>query len=698
MQVEIQKLLEEHSAKLDLKKQEFDVELDEKRKSFEAGLQNRMTELEKKEVEINHMVEKVAKREQALEKKTEKLREKEKEYELKLKSLKEREKSFKSDEKNLEKEKEQLEGEREKLLSLKTEAEKIREDNEVELQRIHEETNRLKVTEEERSEYLRLQSELKHEIDQYRLHKELLLKEADDLKQQKETFERDWDELDLKKADIEKELKNLTKQKEEISKLQQIEEEKIKKEKQATEEYIQRELDALKLAKESFAIQMETERSDLAEKSQSERNQMLLDFELRKKELEADMQNQLEQKENDFLERKKLFDEERERELSNINYLREVAHREMEEMKLLRSKIEKEKQDAAENKKDMERQQLEMREDIDVLVDLNRKLKSQREQFVEERRRFVSFVEKLRSCLNCGEMVSDFVLSDLQSLAEIENIEVPPLPILADDIVQGSPDRDLATRENAELSLATGSKSPVSGGLSWLRKCTSKIFKISPGIQSEDAQASREAATLPVEEDRIEESSGGIPGPENEEELSLAIVSDSFGVQRSLPQNDLTDAEAERNLSVDNQSNIDSKAPESAEDSQLSDSKGGQQKNQKRGRPRIKRNRSVIAVVKEAKNILGQSLNDDEIEHPNGTAEDSADTNNETQKPSRKRKPANAKKHNIVQSSQMTESKNDDGNEGHSADSEVQGQPKRRRQKAAPPPPEPRYNLRRSKA
>ncbi|XP_028795036.1 protein CROWDED NUCLEI 1 [Neltuma alba] len=694
--VEIQKLLEEHNATLDLKKREFDVELDEKRKSFEAGLQNRMMELDKKEVEISHMEEKVAKREQALEKKTEKLREKEKEYELKLKGLKEREKSIKSDEKNLEKEKGQLECERERLLSMKTEVEKIRAGNEEELQRIHEETNRLKVTEEERSDYGRLQSELKQEIDQYRLQKELLLKEADDLRQQKETFERDWDELDLKKADIEKELKILTKQKEEISKLQQIEEEKLKNEKQATDEYIQRELEALKLAKESFAIQMETEKSDLAEKSRSERNQMLLDFELRKKELEADMQNQLEQKENVFLERKKLFEEERERELSNINYLREVAHREMEEMKLQRSKVEKEKQEAAENKKHMEKQQLEMREDIDVLVELNSKLKSQREQFVEERRRFVNFVEKLRSCLNCGEMVCEFVLSDLRSLAEIENIEVPSLPKLADDIVQGSPDGNLVSQQNTGVA---ESKSPISGGtISWLRKCTSRIFKISPvgKIESEDAHASKEVATLSVEKGRVEESSGGIPGPDNEEELSFAIVSDSFGVQKTHPHNDLAEAEAEKDLSVDNQSNIDSKAPEAPEDSQLSDSKGGQQKVRKRGRPRIKRNKSVIAVVKDAKNILGESLNDDETEYPNGTAEDSATMNNEAQRPS-SRRPTNLRKRNHVQTSQMTGSKTaGDVNEGHS-DSEVQGQPKRRRQKAAPPAREPRYNLRRPK-
>ncbi|KAK7302058.1 hypothetical protein RJT34_12937 [Clitoria ternatea] len=79
--IEMQKLLDEHNAILDVKKQEFKVELDEKRKAFESSLKNRLVEVEKKEAEVNHMEEKVAKREQALEKKAENLKEKERDYE-----------------------------------------------------------------------------------------------------------------------------------------------------------------------------------------------------------------------------------------------------------------------------------------------------------------------------------------------------------------------------------------------------------------------------------------------------------------------------------------------------------------------------------------------------------------------------------------------------------------------------------------
>ncbi|CAJ1837539.1 unnamed protein product [Sphenostylis stenocarpa] len=704
--VEMQKLLDEHNTLLDAKKQEFEVELNEKRKSFEDELKGKLVEVEKKEAEISHMEEKVGKREQALEKKAEKLKEKEKEYEQKVKALKEKEKSIKFEEKCLETEKKKIESEREELVTHKAEVEKIRSNNEQELLRITGEIGRLKVTEEERSEYLRLQSQLKHEVDQYRHQKELLLKEAEDLRQQKETFEREWDELDLKRADVEKELKSVIQQKEEILKLQQFEEEKLKSEKQATQDYVQRELEALAMAKESFAAELELEKSSLAEKALSQRNQMLLDFELQKKELEADMQNQLEQKEKDLIERKKLFEEKRESELNNINFLREVANREMDEMKLQRSKLEKEKQEADENKKHLERQRMEMQEDIDLLVDLNRKLKNQREQFIVERRRLIEFVEKLRSCQNCGEMISEFVLSDLQSSVDIENLEVPSLPKLAGDIILRDSNENLvSSRQNIGVSPATDPKSPVSvGTISWLRKCTSKIFKISPikKFESEDSGTLRDVVTLSVEKTNMEDSPGRIPGHENEAELSFAVVNDSFDARRVQYGNDIAEVEADHDPSAENQSNVDSKAPEDSKDGQQKPRRGG-------GRTRVKRTHTVKAVLKEARAILGEaaellpgeSVDDHETEFPNGNAEDSANVNSESQRPSNRRIP-NVRKRNWVQTSQMTVSGQDgDASEGHS-DSQIPGQRKRRRQKKAAAPPaqtavETRYNLRRPK-
>ncbi|KAJ7971189.1 Protein CROWDED NUCLEI 1 [Quillaja saponaria] len=696
--VEIQKLLDEHNAILEAKKHEFEFEINEKRKSFEDELKHRLIEVEKKEAEIKHMEEKVAKREQAMENKTEKLREKEKDYDTKLKALKEKEKSISAEEKSLENEKKQLDCDREKLLNLKVEVEKIRASNEEELLRLHEETNRLKVTEEEKSECLRLQSELKQEIDQYRRQKELILKEADDLKQQKETFEREWEELDVKRAEIEKELTNVVAQKEELLKLKQSEEDKLKNEKRLTEDYVQRELEDLKLAKDSFAAQMEDEKSALSEKAQSERNQMLYDFEQLKRELQNDMQNQLEEKEKDLQQRRKLFEEERERELENINYLREVASREMEEMKLQRTKLEKEREEADENKKHLEKQRVDMQKDIDGLLDLSSKMKRRRQQFLKERECLISFVEDLKNCQNCGEMISDFVLSDIQFSTEIENVDVLPLPKLTEDFVKEGLDGNLAAslRQNSGTSPGISSRSPLSGGtMSWLRKCTSKIFKLSPGkkIDYEAVPGLTNVPAFDGEEAHLEEPSKRTQGNENEAELTFAIASDSH-VQRAQSDNSIRQVEADQDQSADNESNFNSKVTEVPEDSQISDLKGRQRKPRKRGGvSRVKRTRSVKAVVEDAKAILGVSVDVDESEYQNGNAEDSGNVRAESQDQSSKRRPA---KRNRVHTSQISVSEQDgDESEGRS---DLPGKQKRKRPRAASsvqPPGEARYNLRR---
>jgi hypothetical protein len=116
----------------------------------------------------------------------------------------------------------------------------------------------------------------------------------------------------------------------------------------------------------------------------------------------------------------------------------------------------------------------------------------------------------------------------------------------------------------------------------------------------------------------------------------------------------------------------------------------------------------VKAVLKEAEAILGkskateavpgESVDDRETDFPNGNAEDSANMDSESQKPSSKIT-ANLRKRNRVQTSQVTASEHEvDASEGHS---DIPGQRKRRRQKAAAAPSqfagETRYNLRRPK-
>nr|VDC87739.1 unnamed protein product [Brassica rapa] len=466
--VEVQQLIHEQQAKLEATQREFELEMEQKRKSIDDSLRSKVAEVEKRAAEWKHMEEKVAKREQALDRKLEKHKEKEKDFEARLKGIKGREKALKSEEKALETEKRKLAEDKENILNLIAEVEKIKAENEVQLSEIRKEKEELRVTEEERSGYLRLQTELKEQIEKCRSQQELLSKEVEDLKAQRECFEKEWEELDERKAEIESELKNITDEKAKLERNNHLEEERLKKEHQAADDNMKRELETLEVAKASFAATMEHERSVIYKKAESERSQLLHDIEMLKRKLEADMQSKLEERERELQAKEKLFEEEREKELSNINYPRDLARRELTDVQIDRQRIEIEKLETDASKKHLEEQQTEIRKDVDDLVALTKKLKEQREQFISERNRFLSSMESNRNCNHCGELLSELTLPD------IDNLEMPNLSKLVENEAPQQEMRDISPT-------ATSLGLTVPGGtVSWLRKCTSKILKLSP--------------------------------------------------------------------------------------------------------------------------------------------------------------------------------------------------------------------------
>ncbi|KAG5614774.1 hypothetical protein H5410_014598 [Solanum commersonii] len=677
---EIQKLMDEHRAILKSKEEEFELEMRQRHASLDAELKNKVIELEKKEAEVSHVEEKLKKREQALEKKSDKMKEKEKDLELKLKALKEREKSLKIDEKELETEKKQIFTEKDHLLALRVELENRRAELEKQQLKINEGIEQLKITEDEKMEHARLQSELKQEIDKCRDLRDTLLKEAEDLKQEKERFEREWEELDEKRSAIKKELQEVNDSKKKFEKLQHTEEERLKKEKLETENYVQRELEALKAAQETFAATMDHERSVLSEKTQSEKIRMLHDFEKQKQDLESEMQRKREEMEFALHEQKKRFEEERQRKLSNANYLREVAHKEMEVMKSERVKLEKEKQEISSNKMHLSEQQSEMKKDIDVLDGLSRKLKDQREAFAKERERFLAFVKKQENCSSCGEGIRIFELSELQTLNDVVDFEAPSLRNVAQEYLTDG-FQDTPGRANNELSpgaLNSGSMASA-GTMSWLRKCTTKLLKFSPGNKIEHPASQDFIGGSSLEEKFV----GELPDTmSKKDQVDLAVsINGTFDDQKLQTDNSVREVEVGQDVPEDSQhSNINS---------QRRPVRKGRGKNSKTGHPNSK--------ATSAKIILGENLKESENMHVNGGLETSINVNESQKEESSLFGEARSKTRKRTRI-HGTASEFDGSHSDGQSDSVTATSRRKRRQKAAPSvqaPGEKRYNLRR---
>ncbi|KAF5206388.1 Crowded nuclei [Thalictrum thalictroides] len=475
--IDIQKLYDEHNAILDLKRHEFELEMDQKRKVIDEKLKSREVLVELKEVQVSKKEDSNTKKEQTLEQKLHRYEEKERDLESKWKALTDKEKSLEAEEKRLKMEKKDFLSDKEKLQLVTDELDKKKLDLDEKQLQLCNEKEKLQVIEEERREVQRLQSELRQEKDKCVLQEELLLKEQEALKQERNNVEREWEVLDEKKAEITGFLNQVNEEKEKFEKLKVSNEERLKSENLIAQDFIQKELESLRLKKASFEAHMERERLVLGDKIQIERHQMLIDFDLQKRELELDMQNKLEKKENDLLEKEGAMKEEREQELNSINHSREEASKALKEVSQERLMIEKEVQEVASSKQYLEGLQIELQKDIDKLNSLVKKLKVQSKEFIE-------FLEKHDKCKNCGENINYFAPDDLKLLQEMGNSEVALFPSLSKGYTDGY---TKVNRVGSERLAEATSDRP------WLLQCTSKVLNISPLKRTEDSAFQDEA-------------------------------------------------------------------------------------------------------------------------------------------------------------------------------------------------------------
>lgn len=683
----MQKLLGEQKDTLDLKLQQFELEMEQKKKSLIDEFSNQEEALEQREVEVNHREKKVEKEELALNKKAERIKEQSKEIEAKLKSLKEKEKTMKIKEKDLEKEKQNLLADRESLENLKSEVEKRKaEISQQELQ-IFQETENLKLTEEERSEHSRLQLELKQEIEHTRLQKDLIMKEAENLREERQRFEKEWEVLDEKRAEITRKQHDTDAERESLRQLQNSGEERLKREKQHMQDHLKKELEKLELEKESFRDSMKQDKLLLSEKVTNEKAQMVQDFESKTRNLENEIQKRQEEMEKDLQERERKFQEEMRRELDNINILKDVTEKEWEQVKAEGIGLENKRKELESNMQQLKSGQREMHEDSEMLMNLSRKVKKERERLVAERKQFLELVEKLRSCIGCGEVVRNFVVSDIQLPDFKERVAIPsPVsPAFNDKPLKNS-------QEN------------VAGSVSWFHKCTSKIFKSSPRKRTDAVSASDIAGRSPLSDvnasvERVDEpeSLTNVEGARvilEEQQPVDGMEHHSLDTPHIQSDNIVKELGDEYSLSIGDQSRVDSLVDGDPGDSQQSVPKLGRRKPGRKSKSGISRTRSVKTVVEEAKEFLGkgtlESLNTDHLKED--SREDSSHTEKAIGNTRRKRQRA--------QTSRVTESEQNAGDsEGHS-DSITTGGRRKKRQTVAPSAQvtgEKRYNLRRHK-
>ncbi|XP_010551628.2 PREDICTED: protein CROWDED NUCLEI 3 [Tarenaya hassleriana] len=465
-QMEIGKLLDDQRAALDSKRKEFEMELEQKRKSLDEELKRSQDKVEEEQVEISHKEEKLAKRESALDKKAERVKAKEKDLEARLKAVKEKEKSLKAEQKKFQMEKEQLLEDKESLCKLKDEIEGIGSETAKQESRIRDEHDSLRVTKEERLEISRLRSVLKQQIEKCKQEEELLSKEREELKQEKERFEKEWGILDEKKIDIAREEKEIADEKERLKHLQLSQEDRLKQEEITSRDYLKREFDGVKMQKESLEATMEINKQALYENAKNGTNQMLQDLEKQRRNLVTELQRREEESDRGFEERVMEFEKRSQEELDKIGHLKKLTQSEMEEVQYEKHALQKDREEIAIQKKKLKGQQIEIGHDINELGVLSGRLKEQREELVRARECFLVFVERFKGCSNCGEMIKEFVLSDLQ-ITDISEGDILLLP-----------------RDNKMVKAQhVDNISPDSGNIkngSWLRKFASKVLSISP--------------------------------------------------------------------------------------------------------------------------------------------------------------------------------------------------------------------------
>ncbi|CAL9155666.1 unnamed protein product [Musa hybrid cultivar] len=691
--VEIQKLLDDHNALLISKREEFELNLEKRRKSFDADLEGKVHEVEEKKREIDCMEDQVKKREQALEINLQKLMDKEKELDSKSKASKKWEESVKNDERKLEKDRQHLASECEELLKSNSELERLKAAIESSKKQIINEEENLRLTKVEREDHLLLQSNLKQEILDCRLMKELLLRDTEDLQLQRKKFEEEWEVLDEKRLALEAEIKKFNDEREKFEKWQCHEKERLNSEALIAKANFERELEELSQKEEALEKAMEHERLEAFELLKREHADMDRELELRKHELQMDMQK-MQGMEKKLLDKENEFQRTRDLELSQMISLSSLNDSKSKRLKMEEDRLEREKEDILSHRKRLEVEQLEIEKDIDALCMLSRNLKEQREEFMKEKEHFLAQAEQ-KTCKNCGHPLGDMGTYCIQDAG---NVLLPNLVF-----EERSNNMNAKSSPNAMVSVPAAS----GGRMSWLQKCSTlfspgkkvvdsselPVDKSTVGARLDQEAFDAETSCKPVSFHGVADFSYRQENKEpkrlgeagEEPEPSLEVADNSIDIMRTWMDNGAREVVDDYVMPSFVQNERENFAP--AESDTLPESlKQRRSQPRRRGRPKaVKRTGTTKAVVTDVKAILGKSSNE-----KNHGSQDLVLANSTT---------SAGQKRCVAQISGMTTSDLNLGDsEAHSESISLGGRYKKRQilAPAAQIPGEKRYNFRHS--
>ncbi|KAJ4770379.1 Protein CROWDED NUCLEI 1 [Rhynchospora pubera] len=592
----LQKLLEEHNAKLELKSQEFESELEKKRESFDLELKDKLKSIEKREKEITRREDQISKREQTLETKAQKLKEKELELQSSSKALKKQEQDIRKEEAKLSEEKTTLDQEKNDMSNSKAELERLKSAIEAEKQDVIKEREELKLTEKEREEHSQLMTRLKQEIEEYRARTDSVMKETEDLAQQKQRFETEWEILDEKRATVEAEFKRVNEERERFERWREAEERRIKSMEIDAQDRCKKEEEEVDLKKAALDSEIKHEREEMKELLKREQADGERSLQLRRHDLEMEVERRISQREKELQEVEKELRRKVEFQDNQMKHAIETNETKIQKIIMEREQLGREMNALLEEKERMDREKLEVMRDIESLSDLSKGLKTRREEYTKERTRFLSLVDKCKTCHNCGVAVIEE--AEILGIQEGVNADLPSLKFLKPHNLETSPS---GTTINANPNATSGGRMS-----SWVQKC-SRIFSFSPtkntgqfgqtssekpesfgarlereGLEREDYEPTPVYQGLGFVNNSVDD------GPEPEP--SFGVADNSTGVDIIHSQaDDIPDQNGQEAAWVP---------------AEPCDNDKKKKKGRGRGRP-VKRNKTIKAVVEDAKAILG---------------------------------------------------------------------------------------------